>query len=189
MSARRLSREDWIHAALDAIAGGGLGAVAIEPLAATLGVTKGSFYAHFSGREELIDATLAAWEESHATGALPQVRSIADPAARLAEVIRAAVAFSQGGEPSVHLNLLGEMHDLRVREAVARVTAGRLRELTAMFGALGLDPSVARRRARMLYATYLGLLQMARESPERPLGAAETRRLVEDLRRALITAD
>lgn len=187
MAARRLSREDWIHAALDAIAGGGLGAVAIEPLAATLGVTKGSFYAHFSGHDELIEATLRAWEASHATGSLPQLRALADPGARLAEVIRAAVAFSQGGEPSAHLNLLGEMHDPRVREAVARVTAERLRELTALFAALGLDRGTARRRARLFYATYLGLLQMARETPEKSLSTAETRRLVDDLRRALIT--
>ena len=54
----RLSREDWELAALDAIADGGIGAVAIEPLAAALGVTEGSFYAHFPSRDALIDAYL-----------------------------------------------------------------------------------------------------------------------------------
>jgi hypothetical protein len=39
----RLSRERWIEAALDALADGGVAAVAVEPLAARLGVTKGSF--------------------------------------------------------------------------------------------------------------------------------------------------
>ncbi|MGH3388225.1 MAG: TetR family transcriptional regulator, partial [Actinomadura sp.] len=40
----RLSRADWANAALEAIAEGGLAAVAIEPLATRLGTTKGSFY-------------------------------------------------------------------------------------------------------------------------------------------------
>jgi AcrR family transcriptional regulator len=59
---RRLSPADWERAALEAIAAKGLGAVAVEPLARTLGVTKGSFYAHFSTRDDLIDAALASWE-------------------------------------------------------------------------------------------------------------------------------
>ena len=53
----RLSRDDWAGAALDALSGG-LGAVAVEPLAARLGATKGSFYWHFRNRDELIAAAL-----------------------------------------------------------------------------------------------------------------------------------
>ena len=43
----RLSAEDWAQAALDLIAEQGVAAVAVEPLARRLGVTKGSFYWHF----------------------------------------------------------------------------------------------------------------------------------------------
>ena len=39
----RLSAEDWAQAALDMIAEQGVAAVAVEPLARRLGVTKGSF--------------------------------------------------------------------------------------------------------------------------------------------------
>ena len=46
----RLSAEDWAVAALDVIAESGLAAVAVEPLAKRLGVTKGSFYWHFPSR-------------------------------------------------------------------------------------------------------------------------------------------
>ena len=118
MAKRRLSREDWENAALDAIAAGGLAAVAVEPLAARLGVTKGSFYAHFAGRDALIEAALAAWERSH--GAMGELAAIDDPARRLEQALLTAVTFSQSGAPSVHVKLLGEMHDPRVREAVAR---------------------------------------------------------------------
>ncbi|WP_159094389.1 TetR family transcriptional regulator, partial [Xanthomonas fragariae] len=39
----RLRADDWAQAALDLIAEQGVGAVAVEPLARRLGVTKGSF--------------------------------------------------------------------------------------------------------------------------------------------------
>ncbi|MBP8098362.1 MAG: helix-turn-helix transcriptional regulator, partial [Arenimonas sp.] len=54
----RLSAEDWARAALDVIAEQGLAAVAVEPLARRLGVTKGSFYWHFPSREALLVAAL-----------------------------------------------------------------------------------------------------------------------------------
>src|SRR3546814_18257468 len=51
----RLSAEDWAQAALDLIAEHGVAAVAVEPLARRLGVTKGSFYWHFpSDRKSVV---------------------------------------------------------------------------------------------------------------------------------------
>jgi AcrR family transcriptional regulator len=184
MSKRRLSRDDWVNATLDAIADGGLAAVAVEPLAARLGVTKGSFYAHFASRDALIEATLAAWERSH--GAVSELGSIEDPAQRLEAAMRAAVEFSQSGAPSVHLSLLGEMHDPRVRDAVGRVTAERVARLTATYRALGFPPARAANRARLAYATYVGLLQMAREAPERRLSNRQISTLMAELRSTLL---
>jgi AcrR family transcriptional regulator len=181
MPKRRLSREDWERAALDAIAAGGLEAVAVEPLAAKLGVTKGSFYAHFSSRDALIEAALAAWEGSHGTFA-----DIEDPAERLEQAMLTAVAFSQSGAPSVHVKLLGELHDPRVREAVARVTARRLARLGATYRELGFPPKRAELRARLAYAAYVGLLQMAQETPDRRLSKAESGRLMNELRATLL---
>ena len=47
---KTLTAEDWARAALEAIAEDGVTAVAVEPLARSLGVTKGSFYWHFANR-------------------------------------------------------------------------------------------------------------------------------------------
>ena len=183
---RRLTRDDWIAAAFETIAQDGLGAVAVEPLAARLGVTKGSFYAHFSTRDELIEATLETWERSHVGPGLAQLTEIEDPQARLRAILLAATEFSQSGAPSVHVNLLGELGDVRVRSAVARVTAGRVELLTATYRQLGLPPRRAADRARIAYATYLGLLQMAREAPERTMTNGEIRRFVTELTAVMI---
>jgi AcrR family transcriptional regulator len=181
----RLSREDWEQAALGAIADGGLAAVAVEPLAASLGVTKGSFYAHFPSRRALVDAALARWERSHGQS-LNELAAIDDPAERLEQTVLAAIAFSQSGAPSVHLQLLGELNDPAVREAVARVDATRVARLAATYRELGFAPRRAERRARLAYATYVGLLQMAREAPEGRLGEAEIKAMVGELRETLL---
>ncbi|MFC7482437.1 TetR/AcrR family transcriptional regulator [Luedemannella flava] len=75
---RRLTTEDWIDAALAAIAEGGVPAVAVEPLAARLGATKGSFYWHFANRDALLDAALARWEARTTTEVIEEITGAAD---------------------------------------------------------------------------------------------------------------
>ncbi len=184
-SKQRLSREDWIRAALDAIADGGLPAVAVEPLAARLGVTKGSFYAHFPNRDTLIEVALARWGQSHAAS-LSELDAITDPAARLERVLLAAVAFSQSRAPSVHVRLLGELHDPRARQAVAAVTQARIKRLAATYRELGFDRRRADSRARLAYAAYVGLLQMAQETPDRVMTRTQIAALMAELRATLL---
>jgi AcrR family transcriptional regulator len=63
LARKRWGRDDWIVFALDAMEHGGLGAVTIEELARRSKRTKGSFYAHFDSRDELLEAMLEAWLE------------------------------------------------------------------------------------------------------------------------------
>jgi AcrR family transcriptional regulator len=185
-SKRRLRRADWERAALEAIPRDGLAGVAVEPLARRLGVTKGSFYAHFSSRDELIEAALASWQHSHGVEGLERFAEIDDPAGRLTAMLQSATEFSQSGAPSIHISLLGELNDPRVREAVARVTKSRLELLTTSYRQLGLPPQRAAHRARLAYATYLGLMQMARETPESRLTKREIGRFMNEVRTALV---
>jgi AcrR family transcriptional regulator len=184
---RRLSREDWVRAALDAIARGGVVGVSVEPLAARLGVTKGSFYAHFSTRDELIDAALRDWEESQGSADLERFVAIEDPAERLRAMLLAAVTFSQSGAPSVHVKLLGELDDKRVRKAVERVNDARTRLLARSYRQLGLSPQRAGYRARLAYATYLGLLQSGREAPDRRIAKRDLARFTAEIQSTLVT--
>ena len=77
----RLSAEDWALAALDVIAEQGLAAVAVEPLARRLGVTKGSFYWHFPSREALLVAALERWEKTEQETVFGQLEAVSDPRA------------------------------------------------------------------------------------------------------------
>jgi AcrR family transcriptional regulator len=168
----RLSTHDWTRAALKAIAAGGLAAVAVEPLARTLGVTKGSFYAHYRNRDELITAALAEWARSHGEAGLAEFAAIADPARRLRELLTTVVQAVQPLAPSVHLSLLGDRNDPRVADAVGRVNRARLDLLADTYRELGLPPDRAASRARVAYAAILGLSHLAQTDPAAPHPAA-----------------
>jgi AcrR family transcriptional regulator len=59
----RLGPSDWIDAAIERLIKRGVDAVRIEPLADSMGVTRGSFYWHFGGRQDLLKAILENWRE------------------------------------------------------------------------------------------------------------------------------
>ncbi|WP_206447350.1 TetR/AcrR family transcriptional regulator [Agrococcus sp. KRD186] len=60
------SRDDWIEAGLRALGAGGEQTIRVDPLAAALGVTKGSFHHHFRGAGDLRAAVLEAHERAQA---------------------------------------------------------------------------------------------------------------------------
>lgn len=58
-----LQPADWVRAALARLAAQGIGSVRVEILARDLSASKGSFYWHFRGCEDLLARMLAQWEE------------------------------------------------------------------------------------------------------------------------------
>jgi len=178
----QLEADDWERAALQAISDGGLAAVAVEPLARRLGVTKGSFYAHFSNRDELVVAALRRWEQLHVDSFAAAADRFPDPAKRLRALIELATSAAHGHGHTVISRLLLESDDARVRAAVRRITELRLAHLDATFRELGAPRRTAGHRATIAYAAYIGLLHLAREVPER---LADEQALVRELLQTL----
>ena len=161
----RLTPDDWVAAALSAIAEGGLAAVAIEPLAARLGATKGSFYWHFANRDGLLEAALASWERQTTTEVAARARAAApDPAGQLRLLITEVARIAETDR--VGLALLASAAQPAVAATLDRVTRHRLAILVTLFGELGLPPATARRRALLAYSAYLGHAQLSHTTPE-----------------------
>ena len=121
-----LSRDDWTTAALEALAEVGLSAVAIDPLARRLGATKGSFYWHFSSRDELIAATLELWERRDTVELVAALEEIPDPQERLVALARSAYGTAaRGTDPQA--GVLAAASDPRVGPVLERVTVARFR--------------------------------------------------------------
>jgi len=155
-----LSAADWIAAAMDAIVRDGVSAVAVEPLAARLGATKGSFYHHFANRDALIQAALEDWERSQTEAVIERLELIPDPGERLRAVLAAAYADRQGGVRDAAL-FASATHAL-IKPVVQRVTDRRIRYFTDMYVRMGLSKPQARRRASLLYLSYIGLFEYLR---------------------------
>jgi AcrR family transcriptional regulator len=173
-----LDRERWEQAALDALERGGLAAVAVEPLARELGVTKGSFYWHFANRRELIAGALRRWQGVHVDGPLHQLASVEDPRARL----RGLFGRASAKPPSIFIRLLDAVDEPLVREAVARAAEARIAFMATAFHDMGATRARARRQAVLAYSMYVGLAHLGRDAPQ-VLGdrAALQRQLLETL--------
>ncbi|WP_051571320.1 TetR/AcrR family transcriptional regulator [Cryptosporangium arvum] len=159
----RLSADDWAAEALTVLGEKGLTGVAVEPIAARLGATKGSFYWHFANRNALVEAALARWEQV-TEGIVTAMDEEPDPKRRLRRLFRHVVtgATSNG----VELALLGTADDPRVAPVLRRVTQRRLRYVADTFAAIGFDERAARQRAVLAYTAYLGHVQLASTAPD-----------------------
>lgn len=154
---RKLSREEWIYGAFNALAAGGIDALRVEPLAAALGVTKGSFYHHFENRRALHLAMLAEWERLGTEQIIDDVDTTStEPRDRLAGLVaRAFVADPQvdGIENGIRA---WATTDEVAAEACDRVDARRIDYVVDLLRSLGFAKPLATRRARLLYRVMIG---------------------------------
>ena len=182
---QRLSRQDWVDAALSAMARSGLSGIAVEPLAKKLGTTKGSFYWHFRNREDLVTATLESWEKGSTDAIIETLRPHSDGRARLRQLMEAlflgrqltgrssppqSEVSNRRVDSSIALN--AEQDNPLVAEVIARMTARRIAYVAGELVALGVPEQEARRRSLLAYTAYLGHAGLSRSAPQAiPRGA------------------
>jgi AcrR family transcriptional regulator len=171
----RLTRDHWIQAALTAIAEGGIAAVAVEPLAARLGATKGSFYWHFANREALLQAALAHWEEQITTVVASEINNAPDdPPARLRMLVTRVIALAE--QDAVGAALIANAKHPAVQPVLDRVTRARIGLTVDVLRSMGFDPHQAKLRAMLGYSAYLGHAQLAHSTPDLQFQTKELRR-------------
>jgi len=185
-SERRLSRDDWVTAALKAIADGGLAAVAVEPLAARLGATKGSFYWHFKSRDALLSAAIERWEKETTTDVVAEITAAQDaPAVQFRRLVIRVIERAE--RDRVGPALLASATHPAVAPALERITAARLGVIATVFKRLGFPAAEARRRALLSYSAYLGHGQLAHSTPRAlPTTKTERRAYLDEALRTLI---
>jgi AcrR family transcriptional regulator len=154
----RLSSTDWEQAALDVVAQAGVSAVAVESLARTLGVTKGSFYWHFPTREALLKASIDRWEQRDEDQVIARVERIADPRERLRELFHRVSREVQSH--LIYVALLQASDHPLVQPVIERISRRRLALLTQAYREAGFEALAASHRARLAYTAYSGFLQL-----------------------------
>jgi AcrR family transcriptional regulator len=156
----RLDEAAWIAAAFEALAAEGIAGVRVERLAASLGVTKGSFYWHFKDRETLVAALLERWAAGRIAAIAEQTRdngTSADARKALLALldIYARTPNRKGLAVELAIRGLAPGH-AAAKRAVARVDAARLAKVGALFAKLGKTRAEADARALLFYAFLFG---------------------------------
>lgn len=149
---QRLRQEDWIDAAVELLAEAGIGAVSVDRLAKNLGVTRGSFYHHFSGRGDLLRSVLEYWAQRWTYLVRDQIDALGlDPSTTLFALMKAIRSNRAAGYDAPFR--AWALHDPLARAVVKQVDEARLDFIQSQFEALGFTGLDLENRAR-LYLHY-----------------------------------
>jgi AcrR family transcriptional regulator len=144
-----LARTDWLNVAIKTLSDGGIAAVSIVQLANTLGVTRGSFYHHFTDREDLLRAMLTYWEKRWTVDIREQVSSLQLPPTDMLRALVKAIRANRAAEYDAPFRAWA-LHDPLARAALGKVDVFRLGYIRSLFEAAGFSGIDAENRARLL---------------------------------------
>ena len=140
---------------MDILAAHGVDAVRVEPLAKSLGVTKGSFYWHFRDRDAFLEVILDFWRRRATLQIIDRLeQSGQTPKERLAALLSLPYAGTKAEQAaSVELAIrLWARTDARAQRALAEVDTLRLRYFAQLFGAMGIPEQDARIKSVVAYS-------------------------------------
>lgn len=152
---KRLTRADWIDAAIRVMTDSSVEAVRIERLAVDLGASKGSFYWHFKDRPALLAAVLDTWRERQTLAVQARLATEEpDPCRRILRVMELPLRpAAERGAAALELAVMGwARRSDEARAALHAVDAARTDYLVALFAQLGADADEAAWRAHQAYA-------------------------------------
>ena len=152
----QLKRFDWLLAALELFVAEGIDAVRITRLANELGVTRGSFYWHFTNRGDLIESLVAYWRDKNTSV--------------IVEAVNSATSLSDGifnfFDTCVDSNQFDPRLDLAIREWARRsqdireqidlADSTRVKAITNLFSRYAYPMPEAFIRARVIYFAQIG---------------------------------
>lgn len=170
--AEQLSADDWINQGLKALARGGFTALKADPLAKTMGVSRGSFYWHFADLGAFHAAVLKRWREIAAEQIIADVEATDEP-------LKALLRRSFGARLDLERAVRNwAAFDAAAQGAVRAIDRRRIDYIEALLAKRGLAPATAQTRAQILYWTFLGFALSGT-----PVPAARIQGLIDELLR------
>ncbi|MFV0476083.1 MAG: TetR/AcrR family transcriptional regulator [Pikeienuella sp.] len=153
----KVTREEWLGAAMDLLVNDGVSEVKILTIGARLGVSRSSFYWYFKSRRDLLNQLLEIWERTN-TGAL--VRHCEMEAATITGAVCnffRCILAPGGFDPRLDFAVREwARRDEPARRLVERNDTARHRALARMYERFGYSAAEADIRARVLYYQQIG---------------------------------
>lgn len=154
---QRLTEEDWLEHGLVSLSQSGFTALKAEPLAKSLGVSRGSFYWHFKDIKDYHSKLLAFWRSRFTQNIITDVEAENDPLLRLGKLMGLAYQSRNGLESSIRN---WSHHNIDVRMLMEEVDGIRLGYVKDILIAGGLSEELAIARSSFIYSAALGAPMM-----------------------------
>lgn len=154
----QLSRDIWLDAAGRAVAEGGFDDVRVLTLAKRLGVTRGSFYWHFSDHAELVVSFLDRWRDRR-LAELEYLRAGGDSETELRRILRLALSEPAWNTRQMRVELAVRdfaRRDEHAEKIVAEVDRARIDHCASLLEKILTDKNQARDLALLLYVATIG---------------------------------
>ena len=149
----QLTPQDWIDLALTTLAHEGFGALKADSLARKLGISRGSFYWHFTDLRTFHARVISHWKQTATEAIIADIERYASPDERVLALLRHA--FGGGGSLEVRMRTWAESNAEAAR-AVSDIDRRRREYIEGLLVEAGVESSLAATRAQLLYWTYLG---------------------------------
>lgn len=165
-SEKTTPRAVWLEEGLKILTEEGPGALSIDNMTRRTGKTKGSFYHHFSGREQYIEKLLEYYEEVATHDIILSTRKGATPRERLKMLTELTFRISSEVELSIRAWAL---YEPLVRVFQDRIDQKRLEYLYELYLETSGNSDAARTLAYRNYALYIGLQQVKHHHTDKEL--------------------
>jgi AcrR family transcriptional regulator len=150
---KRLSAQDWIDFALKTLAHDGFDALKADVLARKLGVSRGSFYWHFSDLAAFHAGVIEHWKTVATEAIIADIERYEAREQRLDALLRHAL----GGGAALELRMRAWAdNNAEAARALADVDHRRRDYIERLLVEAGVARPLAATRAQFLYWTYLG---------------------------------
>jgi AcrR family transcriptional regulator len=146
----RTTRQDWLEQGLHLLSQSGAESLTIDSICSHLKVTKGSFYHHFTNREDFLTEILHYWEATFTQRFI----EISQQGSTPAEQMQRLVVESHGTDEVAIRNWA--LVDPVAREVQQRVDQQRITYLEQLQAHFTADPHQAHLMAKMIYAILIG---------------------------------
>jgi AcrR family transcriptional regulator len=150
---KRLTVQDWIDFALTSLAHEGFNALKADVLARKLGVSRGSFYWHFTDLGAFHARVIEHWKQMATEAIIADIERFQSAEERLDALVRHA--FGRGAGLEIRMRAWAD-NSAEAAQAVSDIDRRRQEYIEQLLVRAGIALPLAATRARLLYWTYLG---------------------------------
>ncbi len=150
----RLSKTEWLEHGLETLKVAGFTALKADQLAKSLGVSRGSFYWHFKNLADFHTHLLRYWQSQQVENTISALETAHLPAiARLEALFTMAISTERSLECAIRV---WATQNPAVQQALVNIDMQSMNYIAQLLIELGLEQTVAVRRAKVLYLSYIG---------------------------------